>query len=197
MPLAIRGKVQGMDSLRNRLREFGVKFERSATRKAIKAGTRVFLASVKSALHADDTGALRMSLGDKTASYRGGKVLVGVVGPRTGTFAVGRGRAKTRKLSRLGQKLEALGKQPARYAHLLEGGTRPHAIGSGSTLARPEVVVNGRRRRKAVPHMQRGRMHPGARPRPFMAPGYHSGVGAAQAAMTRVLAEEVRTAASG
>lgn len=200
MPLTIKGKVQGMEPLRQKLAAIGRKVERQATRKAVKAGNKVFLQSVKGHLKAHDTGALEMSLGDKVQSYRGGKVLVGVVGPRTGAVTTGRGAKRRRKLSRLGQKLEALGKKPSWYAHLVEGGTAPHSIAKHAKLARAVVIgKDGRVRRKAIQaqlqHM--GRMHPGARAKPFVRPGYQSAESAALGAMTQVLSDEVKAAATG
>lgn len=46
---------------------------------------------------------------------------------------------------------------PRNYAHLVEFGTRPHALGRGSKL------------KKGI---QTGRVHPGAKPKPFMRPAY-------------------------
>jgi hypothetical protein len=49
---------------------------------------------------------------------------------------------------------------PANYSHLVEFGTKPHAIGKGSYLKR-----EGRSR----PQTQVGRVHPGAKPHPYRA----------------------------
>lgn len=56
------------------------------------------------------------------------------------------------------------GKSSRSNAHLVEFGTRPHAVGKGSIL---EVF----KRSKAV-KKQVGPMHPGSRPQPFMRPAF-------------------------
>ncbi len=193
MALGIRGKITGMEPLRAKLQSLAAKVQKKVTRDAVKAGNKVFLAGVKSALHADDTGALRMSLGEKVQAYRGGAVQVGIIGPRTGAVTVGRGAKRRRKLSALGAKLAAMKKGPAYYAHLVEGGTAPHSLGKGSH----RVIRLGRKGQVLHARFQVGRMHPGARAKPFVGPGYRTTEGAALAKVSQVLSDGVMSAATG
>ncbi|MCC6426280.1 MAG: HK97 gp10 family phage protein [Phycisphaerales bacterium] len=57
---------------------------------------------------------------------------------------------------------------PRHYAHLVEFGTRPHAVGKDSELA---TRVNSSRKGSGV---QLGKQHPGARAKPFMRPAFDS-----------------------
>lgn len=193
MTLGIRSQITGTEAMRARLRAIGDKIERKVTRQAVAAGSKEFLRGVKTALHAHDTGALALSLGSKVWAGKGGKVQVGIIGPRTGAISVGRGAKRRRKLSALGKKLAALGgKIPAFYAHLVEGGAAAHAIGKGSSL-------HGRISRKTgkvlKPKLQTGRMHPGAKKQPFMGPGYRASESAALAAVQQTLADGIAAAA--
>lgn len=74
---------------------------------------------------------------------------------------------------------------PRRYAHLVEFGTLPHAIGEGSKLLREYEKtykrawrVNGTLRRKGETYInstggkQSGPMHPGSKAQPFMRPAF-------------------------
>lgn len=58
------------------------------------------------------------------------------------------------------------GKSSRSYAHLVEFGTRPHAVGKGSIL---EVFARSKAKKKQV-----GAMHPGSPPQPFMRPAFDS-----------------------
>lgn len=57
-----------------------------------------------------------------------------------------------------------IGRNPRRYAHLVEFGVAPHAVGKGSKL---------KKKGKAAAN-QTGIMHPGHAPRPFMRPAWDS-----------------------
>lgn len=153
---------------------------RKVVRRAVEKGATLQLQAVRAELKAVRTGLLRKSLGKVVKTYGNGKVL-GVVGPRHG-FAVtggqlqGSGRRQklvatraTRKGNRV-IKLRAAqsitskltrGKKirldPTFYAHLVEGGAKPHRIGKGS------------RRRQG---RQSGKLHPGAKAKPFLGPAW-------------------------
>ncbi len=196
MPVAlgIRGKIVGLEPLKAKLQTLAAKVQKKVTRDAVRAGNKVFLAGVKSALHADDTGALRLSLGEKVQAYRGGAVQVGIIGPRTGAVTVGRGAKRRRKLSALGKKLAAMKKGPAWYAHLVEGGTAPHSLGKGSSL---QGRVSRKTGKTLKPRLQVGRMHPGAKAKPFVGPGYRNTEAAALAKVAQVLSDGIQSAATG
>lgn len=58
------------------------------------------------------------------------------------------------------------GRNVRSYAHFVEHGTRPHAVGKGS------IARQWKRSTREV--VQKGGMHPGARPRPFMRPAFEA-----------------------
>lgn len=136
-------------------------------KRAIGAGTKLILREAK-ARAPRETGLLRKSLGRKVKVYRNSGTVVGIVGPRAGfkeTVTRSRGRWLPGPVV----------SDPIRYAHLVELGTRPHALGKGSNLRK------GR---------QSGHTHPGAAARPFLRP-------AVQALGTQVRAAIAREVAAG
>lgn len=144
--------------------------QRRVTQKAVKSGAKVVQSAAKgSAPRA--SGALRQSLGVKAEKGRKGKTIAfAVVGPRK----------KVRKLvKRKGSRMPIVA-VPAFYAHLVERGTRPHAIGKGSRLARRGKAGSAT-----------GRLHPGSRPRPFLGPGYALNRGRIANAITETLRVEI------
>ena len=66
------------------------------------------------------------------------------------------------------------------YAHFVEYGTRPHAVGKGSIL---EVFARSKAKKK-----QTGGTHPGTAPQPFMRPAFET----KKLEAVRVIAETVR-----
>lgn len=144
--------------------------QRRATLKAIRAGAKIVQRSAKSAV-ARQSGALRQSLGIKGAKGKRGKTIAyAVIGPRK----------KVRKLvKRKGSRRPVLA-VPAYYAHLVERGTRPHAIGKGSKLARRGKAGSAG-----------GAQHPGTRARPFIGPAYTSNRPSIARAIQDALAVEI------
>jgi HK97 gp10 family phage protein len=143
--------------------------------KAVKAGAKLIVAAAKArAPRRKRSGALKQSLGIKPAKGTRGKTAAyAVIGPRKKTVKfvpVGRG----------GRTVKAV---PAFYAHLVEGGTKPHALAKGSRLARGK--------RSAVVKSGAGGRHPGARAKPFLRPAFDSTVERAIAAAEAALAAEL------
>ncbi len=105
-------------------------------------GIRKFArAQVKAAQREASSGQLWRSIGFVVKTYKGGVITVGIVGARGGFGITFHGKPR----------------DPVYYAHLVEGGTKPHALGKGSS------------RRKSKQH---GNMHPGTKPRPFLRPAW-------------------------
>lgn len=79
---------------------------------------------------------------------------------------------------------------PAFYAHLVEGGTKPHAVGKGSKLGRKGKADVG----------QTGKKHPGAKAQPFLKPAFEStkaeAAGAALAVMGEGISREIARVAA-
>ena len=114
------------------------------------------------------SGLLRKSIAKKVTVYQHDCVAFGIVGPDRDV--VGEVGTKTRRTVR-----------PSKYAHLVNGGTRPHSLtvqDTGETelvAVRPKVQFGKERRayfieRKVVRRLgpaRGGRLHPGAKPYPF------------------------------
>ena len=126
--------------------------DRKVARKALKAGindgTKAVLWDAK-ARTPRRTGLLRKSLGRKVKSYRGGAVIVGVIGPRRGFRMVIDGKPVN----------------PVKYAHLVEYGRREVVPKKKKVLAdKVGKVIYGRKVRAVAP-------------RPFMRPAWESNKG--------------------
>lgn len=146
---------------------------RTASKKAIKP----VVVDMKSNIP-KETGLLRKSIGDKQKTYKGGTVIT-IAGARKGFKRLVKVKARYGK-----EKTRMQWRNPAVYAHLVEGGTRPHTLGEGTSLGRASrefkaLTDRGRswkrtRWTKAIAKHQRGAMHPGTKPQPFMKPAYES-----------------------
>lgn len=119
---------------------------RQAVRSALITATSPLIADAKRAVHESESGALKRSIGRKVKTYPSTGSVVCAIGPRSGfktTFQTKRGRKVLRN--------------PTKYAHLVEGGTKSHAIPGWK------------------------KPHPGARPKPFIEPVYKAQQQAVQA----------------
>jgi hypothetical protein len=151
------------------------------------------------------SGLLRKSIGAVVRTYPNGTV-VGVVGPRHGFKrpVSSSGGKKTIVTKRnvgqfAGSANRIVVQNPVKYAHLVEGGTKPHAIGRGSKIvqrsqtgAQVAVSQSGRKYRKKLygsqAGEQRGIMHPGSAPKPFLAPAFQRSIPTIKA----IMAAEIR-----
>lgn len=181
----ISGEVQGAAEVVRRLEGVGRAVRKKLLKAAVNAASRPALRAMKGLAPVGETGLLRASLGRKVKVYRGSGVAVAIVGPRTGWA----GKGEKRRRTALGLKLEAAGAQPTRYGHLVEKGTRPHALGKGSHVFRADRAKKG--------ESQHGAMHPGARPHPFVAPALQQSQAPALEAMTQIVDEGIQRAAGG
>lgn len=188
-------RVSGLDALIKVVGELEPKVIRPAVQRGVADATKAILWAARANLLANGsrrTGLLYKSLGRRVRVYRNSRTVVGLVGPRVdtvGTFTrTGRlvsgkvfsGRTAGKRTGKV--KLSV----PARYAHLVEFGTAPHATGKGS-----KRLAGGKRTR---PGPQRGAMHPGAAPKPFLRPAYDLHKATALALVRRRVAEAVRKA---
>lgn len=127
-------------------------------RKAVTKAVQPITKDAKARAPVED-GYLKKSIGYRIQSYKKSGAVVGVIGPRTG-YKKNRKTGK-RELTALGKKLQKeTYKRPTYYAHLVEMGTQPHAIGKGDSLKK---------------NRQAGKLHPGARPKPFLLPAWRAG----------------------
>lgn len=177
--IGINFKTAGVPELFAALREADKKIARKAIRRGIKAAIKPIVKDAKSEVP-EETGTLKKSLGDKIASYKSGSVVVGIGGPR---YDKKPKPGKPQKKKRFARKVMVGGKEkervPTFYAHLVEKGTRPHALGKGSRIARMDkrkVAVN-----------QHGRLHPGGKPHPFLKPALAKNKSQVKATITMFL----------
>lgn len=121
-----------------------------------------------------ETGLLAKSIGVKQKAYARSGRIVTIVGPRTGfaqdvTVNTPFGPKKVRR-------------DPAKYAHLVEFGTAPHA--TAALASRKDATGFDIA-------MQSGDDHPGAAPKPFMRPAFDANEARAVAIMHSELAAGV------
>lgn len=120
----ITGTIVGLKECQEALRQLPGKLQRRILRPAMTKATKPILMAVKR-LAPRDTGMLRKSITRKVVTYKSG-TLVAVIGPDTKhrVEATRRGRSKPMVVN------------PAKYAHLVEFGTRPHSLTKGDKLKR-------------------------------------------------------------
>ena len=158
-PGTARFVLKGGDDLERRLRRLDDKMEKKIKKQAVKAAGKPIVTAAR-ALVRRESGILAESLGSFTRTYRGGST-VAIVGPR--------------RRFRVRQKVEltgaSKGREPANYAHLVEGGTKPHFM--------PKAVIGG----VVLTAFQ----HPGTRPRRFMEPAWDANKNKALRVMAKKL----------
>lgn len=140
---------------------------RAIALKAVKAGAKLVQAAAraKAPRRKVDGGGLQQSIGIKPVKGTRGKTLAFcVVGPRV----------KVERQVRQGRKTYKY--VPAKTAHIVEGGARPHEVrrGKGGGVVR----------------------HPGARKQPWLAPAWEEQKGRAAEATAAVLLAETERAAA-
>lgn len=120
----ITGTIIGLKETLETLRLLPGKLQRRILRPALTKATKPILMAAKR-LAPTDTGMLSKSIARKVVTYKSGTLVV-VIGPDT----------KHRvEATRRGRKTPMI-VNPAKYAHLVEFGTRPHSLGKDDTLAR-------------------------------------------------------------
>lgn len=164
MAFRVEAKIDGIDGLVAKLKDLRASLQRKVLRSAMRKSASVINKSAKG-MAPRRTGQLRRSLGVAVKAYPSG-VVIGVVEPRAGfkiQIPAANGRMKNI--------------DPRYYAHLVEKGTKPHAVGKGSRT----------RGRKAS---QAGRLHPGAKAQPFLLPAFTMN----QARVIAIFEEEIEKA---
>lgn len=141
--MRVVAKPMGFEEAKAKLETYRVSMRKRMLRKAVRAGSAEIRKTMKAYAPVGVTGALKKSLTNIVAKSKpNSDKILGVIGPR-------------RKFTKDGAK-------PAKYAHLVEGGTAPHRIMPklGKPLLR--LVVNGRVRYVTSVN------HGGAKPRRFI-----------------------------
>jgi HK97 gp10 family phage protein len=164
MAFKIKARITGLEQIRQRLSMLAVAMQKRILRKAIAAAARVVLREAKLLCPAE-SGLLRKSLGYTVKVYRGGAVVVAIIGPRMGfkrEVVIGNkgaaimGTKKAEKILAGGGDIET--RNPVKYAHFAELGSKHQAA------------------------------------RPFLRPALDSTSGAAMAAMEEVIEQGIQDA---
>lgn len=169
-------KIQVKLANLNQLQELVKDIERKHARKALKAGINEAASLVLRQVRANvpvDTKALRQAIGKKVKVYRNGGNVVAIIGARKDAPNK---PPKYRKSRRRRRYLKSKIVNPKTYVHIVEFGSRPHAIGKKDSL---------RKKR------QTGRLHPGSVAKPFMRPAWASSQEAAAAVVVRRVQQEI------
>lgn len=191
-PRGVDIRVDGAERLLNNINSIKGSKMRSIARTAITKACRPIVRAAKRNAPRD-SGLLRRSIIQVVRTYQ--DTVFGVVGPAAGVketvprtmwavegdgprFSARTGRPLASRLIRKVRMVMAI---PALYAHLVEKGTRPHAIGQRSALRQ------GR---------QGGATHPGTKGTFFMKRAWESTRAEAQAIINREVAAGLRKVAS-
>lgn len=101
--------MSGTNELDRAIKELGDKITHGPAKKALEAAVQPMVDRMKQ-MAPVETGALRESIGFKTKRYRRSKNTLALVGPKSGT------------MWQTGPDTVTMGRNPARYAHLVEYG---------------------------------------------------------------------------
>lgn len=167
-------RVDNTAALAKTLRGYTPAVQRRLSRPGITKGARVINRAAR-ANAPRRSGELRRALWYVVRTYRSG-VVAGVIGPRN-RYGRAKAPAATARPGALRRWKLGRGRIPAKYAHLVHGGTAPH------------VLVRVRRGR-GLP--DRVVMHPGARANPFLADAWQSTSDEVGRILSQSLAEEIR-----
>lgn len=149
---------------------------RSITLKGARAGGRLLRVAARAAAP-KRTGALRQAQGLKVAK--------GTKSGSTASYAVQGARRKVVKFVKVKGRKTPSRVIPAFYDHLIQLGTRPHALGKGESIGR-----SGGKRRKAVAvTKQSSGKHPGSKPNPYRKRAWDSVKDAAGTAAVKAMGE--------
>lgn len=153
----------------------------ASVKKAAKSGinnaSKLVLSAARSGVP-EDTKSLKKALGRKIRVYN--QAVIMLVGARRDIK--GKPRRFAREVKR-GRRAKSQIVTPAKYISLVNAGTRPHAIGKGSSLSR-----GGKQ--------QSGSMHPGTPPNPFMLRAWLSTENQSRRAVLAEVPEELRRGAA-
>lgn len=161
---SIRGELVGLKEALKALDGLSRTVRNKALRPAMTEASKLVQGAARALVPVGETGMLKKSLDRKVKTYRGSGVVVGIVGPRTGLAGARKGG---KRLTAFGRKIAALGVNPGKYAHLVEGGHR--MVGH-----RPGLVAAG-----------------AVRPRPFLRPAFERSREQAVAVIARRIAAEL------
>lgn len=204
MTWGVKVELLGANQVRSLLTGWKPSTQRRMIRPAVTKGARIISRATKREAP-KESGLLKKSIGTKVKTYKSG-VVVGIIGPRKGfrrPVIVSRATKKGERKGTAG--VRVVYRDPAKYAHLVHGGTQAHGLGAGSQVRRKtrEFARSGKYVRTAAYDAlgrQFGHRHPGARANPFIQRAFDSTISAVQATMLREIrfqvAKEIRKKAA-
>lgn len=160
-------KLEGFDELERALMQLGKKVAKKVTKSAMSKARRVVVVDIRERVPVRH-GDLKRSIGAKRITRSRKQQATDVIG------------ARSRKRMLDGKPIN-----PANYAHIVEFGSKPHAIfpKAGGMLSLPIGLR---------PYVR----HPGAKPQPFMRPAWRASAPKALSVFKREYAKGVRKAAA-
>jgi HK97 gp10 family phage protein len=164
----VKAELTGIKDLVGTLARLKKAVRNKLLRGAVGDGSKILLQAVK-AKAPRESGLMRKSLGRRLKVYRNSGTVVGIVGPRTGF---------KREVSVGGR---AGGRNPTKYAHLVEGGRRPVRIVNKKVLTDGGIFY--------------GREVAAARAQPFMHEALAESGARVQAAVRQKLTDGIAEAA--
>jgi HK97 gp10 family phage protein len=144
-------RLDGGKELNRRLGRLSEALQKKVLRKAVRKPGRLIANAARRKIRHEETGLLKKSLGVYVKLYKGSWTAVAIVGPRKSVIGSKGEVYPSRRSNKV---------WPVKYAHLVEGGTKPHDNPPFQRWGTGKWV-----------HMPRGR-HPGAKPKPFMEPAF-------------------------
>lgn len=189
MPAIADGpNLSGFSQLSEKLQRLADQVSKKAQRRALAAGAVVVREDARRRVSVR-YGALKKSIVSGTRRSQKSKEYYGYVTIAAKAFRVnakGKAKAVSSKVQTLRKKKYVRGEvYPRNYAHLVEFGTSPHSIKSGTTNKGVAGYLN-----RWGAELD-GRLHPGAKPKPFMRPAVDTNGEAISAAIEKVLREAI------
>jgi HK97 gp10 family phage protein len=151
MPRAeIKMDTSSLNHLIKAMEELDRKVRNNALRKALKEGRSIYLKAART-LVPTKYKVLKKSLGFREKFKFAKGFAYSVIGPKR----------------RAGKTIKGLERIPTKYAHLVEFGTTPHSVNSGSKKGKGLLGIA-----KKIFNLFTGLPHPGSRPKPFLRPAW-------------------------
>jgi HK97 gp10 family phage protein len=187
--------LNGVAGVLQALADIDKKVARKALKEAVKEAVKPVLKAARAKVPVD-TRTLKKALGTKIKPYKNSLTVVGIVGPRKdkgGKDKSGKARvSKRKKLVRTSASGRQYFRDPVKYAHLLEFGTRPHSLGKGDRLKR-----KGKKRKGKATQTRGAPRHPGTQAQPFMRPALDQNKATCRRIIRSVLVAHLRKARRG
>lgn len=116
--VSIIKQLKGIAEMEKKLHQLGTRMATRGVSSGIRAGGSVIIKEMRRRAP-KETGSLKKAIGQKIKNYRGQKIMTGIIGARSKSYATKKGK-----------------RNPAFYAHLVELGTAPHATGKKKAFYR-------------------------------------------------------------